>query len=81
MTDEITHKLEFIRILYQFDEIKEAKNWLQQVESQNIMPVNVAFLNGSILIKKGQNKKSRESKDYFSSLDRVITSYKTWNIN
>lgn len=125
--------VELIQILYQLDEIDEAKKWLREVEAQQIMSAKISFLNGLIFLKEERYKEAREafqkaktidknlaqsadfhisltylyekkideakqsfealvetfpgtdiaefSKDYLSALDRVIKSYKKWNIN
>jgi len=64
--------VELAQILYQLGELEEAKKWLQEAESQNIMPAKVAFLNGLILMKEGRNKEARESFEKAKNLDKTI---------
>lgn len=48
--------VELIEMLYNLDELKEAKEWIARAESEKIKPSYVAFLKGLVLTKEGKGK-------------------------
>jgi len=47
---------ELIEVLYNLNELKEAKEWIAKAEKNKIKPANIAFLKGLVLVKEGKNK-------------------------
>lgn len=65
--------VELAQILYQLDELEEARRWLKEAEAQQIMPAKVSFINGLILLKEGKNEEARQSFEKAKVLDKSLT--------
>lgn len=61
--------LELAHTLYQLDEFDAAEKWLQEAKEQKIMPAKIAFIEGLILIEKGQFGEARKSFEKAKKLD------------
>lgn len=73
--------VELAHILYQLDELEEAKRWLKEAEAQQIMPAKVAFINGLILLKEGKNEEARQSFEKAKALDKSFTQVADFQIS
>ena len=47
---------ELIEVLYNQNELKEAKDWIAKAEKEGIKPANISFLKGLVLSKENKNK-------------------------
>jgi tetratricopeptide (TPR) repeat protein len=63
---------ELIEVLYLLEELKEAKDWMAKAEKANIKPASMAYLNGLILAKEGNNSAAVESLKRAKELDSTF---------
>jgi len=61
--------VELIDVLYQIDNIKEAKEWIEVGEKEGIQPARIQFLKGLILIKEGKYMEAVPAFEKAKSLD------------
>lgn len=66
--------VELIEVLYNLDELKEAKEWLNVAEKEGIKPAQTAFLKGLILLKENNNLEAIKSFENSKQLDPTLTS-------
>ncbi|HOW57976.1 MAG TPA: hypothetical protein PKZ12_08225, partial [Smithellaceae bacterium] len=59
--------VEYVDLLFQLDQIAEAKKWIAVAEQENIAPANVAFLQGMIL------SRERKYKEAITALEKAKT--------
>lgn len=52
---------ELIEVLYNQNELKEAKDWIARAEKEGIKPANISFLKGLVLSKEDKNKAAIEA--------------------
>jgi tetratricopeptide (TPR) repeat protein len=52
---------ELIEMLYNLNELKEAKQWIAEAEKEKILPAHIAFLKGLVLVKENNNKEAIEA--------------------
>jgi len=65
---------ELIDVLYQIDEIDEAKKWIFRARERSIAPAQVSFLNGVVLLKEGKDVEgSITAFDEAEKLDPALT--------
>ncbi|NWF51731.1 MAG: tetratricopeptide repeat protein [Nitrospirae bacterium] len=61
--------IELIEVLYNLNEIKEAKEWLNIAEKEGIKPAQTAFLKGLILLKENNNLEAIRSFEKSKQID------------
>ncbi|HCL81774.1 MAG TPA: hypothetical protein DHW81_05995, partial [Nitrospiraceae bacterium] len=49
---------ELIEMLYNLNELKEAKKWISDAEKEKILPAHIAFLKGLVLAKENNNEEA-----------------------
>ena len=62
---------ELIQALINFNELKEAKDWITQAERENVKPGQITYLKGLILLREGKNS---EAIDAFKRAKRMDSS-------
>lgn len=65
--------VELIEVLYNLNELKEAKDWLSISEKEDIKPAQTAFLKGLILLKEDGNLEAIKSFEKSKQLDPSLT--------
>lgn len=67
--------LELVEVLYQLDEVEDAKQYIGVAEREGIRPAQTAYLKGLVLLKEGKNleavKSFEEAKELDKSLEQV----------
>src|SRR4030043_892382 len=64
--------VELIEVLYNLDDLQEAKKWLDVAESENIKPAQTAFLKGLILLKGNNNLEAIKAFEKSKEIDRNL---------
>lgn len=49
---------ELIEMLYNLNELKEAKQWIAEAEKEKVLPAHIAFLKGLVLVKENKNEEA-----------------------
>ncbi len=65
--------IELIEVLYNLNELKEAKDWLSVAEKEGIKPAQVEFLKGLVLLKENRNLEAIKSFEKSKQLDYSLT--------
>jgi hypothetical protein len=63
---------ELIEMLYNLNELQEAKDWIAKAEKENINPANIAFLKGMVLLKENKNKEAIDAFKRAKELDKSL---------
>lgn len=64
--------VELIEMLYNLNNNREAMEWVEASERENIKPAHVAFLKGAILLKENKNREAVESFRKAKAADAVF---------
>jgi tetratricopeptide (TPR) repeat protein len=64
---------ELIEMLYNLDELKEAKQWISEAEKAKALPANIAFLKGLVLAKENNNEEAVASFIKAKGLNPALT--------
>lgn len=64
---------ELIEVLYNLNELKEAKEWITEAEKKDIKPAHITFLKGMVLSKEGKNKEAVEAFKKAKELDKSLS--------
>jgi tetratricopeptide (TPR) repeat protein len=65
--------VELIEVLYNLDNLQEAKKWLDEAERENIKPAQTAFLKGLILLKENNNLEAIKAFEKSKEIDKTLT--------
>ena len=65
--------VELIEVLYNLDNLQEAKEWLNVAERENIKPAQTAFLKGLILLKGNNNLEAIKAFEKSKEIDKTLT--------
>ncbi|MBI5187891.1 MAG: tetratricopeptide repeat protein [Nitrospirae bacterium] len=65
--------IELIEMLYNLNELKEAKEWLNVAEKEDIKPAQTAFLKGLILLKENKNLEAIKAFERSKEIDKTYT--------
>ncbi len=65
--------MELVEVLYQLNELNEAKSYIEIAEKENIKPTQVAFLKGLVLLKNGENLDAITAFEKAKELDNTLT--------
>lgn len=63
---------ELIEMLYNLNELKEAKQWIAEAEKEKVLPSHIAFLKGLVLTKENNNKEAIEAFTKAKQLNSVL---------
>lgn len=72
--------VELIEVLYNLNELKEAKNWIDVAEREAIKPAQTAFLKGLILLKENNNLEAIKSFERSKQMDPSLTTVADFQI-
>ncbi len=64
---------ELIEMLYNLNELKEAKQWIAEAEKEKVLPAHIAFLKGLVLTKENNNKEAIEAFTKAKELNRALS--------